>query len=369
MKALALVESPEHVCCRYRIRAFEPALSRAGWDLDVVGLARGTLARFRQWRRASDYSVVILQRKLLDAWQLSRLRKWSRRLVFDFDDAILYRDSYDPRGPFDPRRASRFARTVKLADAVIAGNDFLAESALAAGALRSRVRVIPTCVETDRYQPRKPSASTDRPGLNLVWIGSSSTLQGLEQQRALWERLGREVPGLRLRVICDRFPRFDPLPVESIAWNEETEAAELAKSDVGIAWMPEDRWSRGKCGLKVLQYQAAGLPVVANPVGVHASMIEPGINGFLPDTAEEWVTALRALADDASLCDQLGRAARESVESRYSVATWSDAFVSVVRGSSEPAEQLGGARPHQALWKPSRETLSSISESKPARSL
>ena len=88
MKLLALVESPDHVCCRYRIRAFEPALRRAGWSLRVKGLERGAFVRSFQLHRASQYDAVILQRKLLPGWQLHILRRAARHLVFDFDDAV-----------------------------------------------------------------------------------------------------------------------------------------------------------------------------------------------------------------------------------------------------------------------------------------
>ncbi len=159
-----------------------------------------------------------------------------------------------------------------------------------AGAGATTVRVIPTCVEESAYRPKSVGASPAG-RLEMVWIGSSSTLNGLERQRTLFERLGREVPGLRLRMICDRFLEFASLPVVPVTWDERTEADELSRGDVGISWVPDDRWSRGKCGLKVLQFQAAGLPVVANPVGVHTRMIEPGTSGFLADTADDWVTA------------------------------------------------------------------------------
>jgi glycosyltransferase involved in cell wall biosynthesis len=343
MKALALVESLDHVCGRYRIRAFEPALASAGWDLEVAALARGVLGRIRQIQRAGRYDAVILQRKLLSSWQLLALRRSARRLVFDFDDAVLYRDSYDARGPFDLRRASRFVRTVGLADAILAGNDFLAECAEAAGAASNRVRVIPTCLDLIRYQPRtEPSPD----GLGLVWIGSSSTLNGLEVRRTLWGRIGREVPGARLRVICDRFPRFDPLPVEEVPWSESTESAALAASDAGVSWVPDDRWSRGKCGLKILQYQAAGLPVVTNPVGVHVKMVEPGVSGFLPETDDDWIDSLRVLADDPELAIRMGRSGRASVEARYSIEAWSGAFVAAVTGAGGiPAPRLGTTRP------------------------
>jgi glycosyltransferase involved in cell wall biosynthesis len=341
MKALALVESPEHVCCRYRIRAFAPALEAAGIGLEVQGLARGALARLRQIRAVEGAEVVLVQRKLLPAWQIGMVRKRARRLVFDFDDAILYRDSYDRRGPFDRKRGARFARSMALSDLVIAGNDFLAECARAAGARASAVRVIPTCVEESLYRPRQDaSASLDH--LEMVWIGSSSTLNGLESQRSLFERLGREVPGLRLRMICDRFLEFSSLPVVPVEWRESTEAEELRRGDVGISWVPDDRWSRGKCGLKVLQFQAAGLPVVANPVGVHTRMIEPGTSGFLAETADDWVAALRALAADPSLRSEMGRAARANQEANYSVRAWSGAFVAALLGQTTgPGPHLG----------------------------
>jgi glycosyltransferase involved in cell wall biosynthesis len=273
---------------------------------------------------------VLLQRRLLPLWQLRHLRRFARRLLFDFDDAILYRDSYHPRGLIDPERARCFAATVKLADVVIAGNDYLAECALKAGARPERVNVIPTCVSTGRYvvAGRAPG----RHSLDLVWIGSSSTLQGLERRRELWEGLGRHLPNLRLKVICDRYPNFDPLPVVAVQWSEKTEAEELSIGDVGVNWMPDDLWSLGKCGLKVLQYQAAGLPVIANPVGIHRELIEPGVTGFLAQTPGEWRDAISRLAAEPPLRERMGEVARARVEANYSVASWSARFVAAVLG-------------------------------------
>lgn len=334
MKALALVEAPDHVCGRYRISAYVPALLASGWTLDVEEIGSTTLSRIRNIHRAANYDCVILQRKLLPRWQLSILRRRSRRFIFDFDDAVLYRDSYDSRGPVSRRRASRFAHTVTSAQLVIAGNSFLAECAAERGAWTDRIRVIPTCIETDRYQPKANTSSREDP-VRLVWIGSSSTLQGLEQQRHLLERLGHEIPGLILRLVCDRFPSFEPLTVESRPWSAETEAADLAGGDIGISWIPDDLWSRGKCGLKVLQFFAAGLPVVANPVGVHREMIVPGVNGFLARTDDEWVDVIRSLVRDVQARRRMGQEARRTVERQYSVAAWSSRFVSAIDGRPE----------------------------------
>jgi glycosyltransferase involved in cell wall biosynthesis len=100
-------------------------------------------------------------------------------------------------------------------------------------------------------------------------------------------------------------------------WTEAGEATELAASDIGISWMPDDAWSRGKCGLKVLQYMAAGLPVVANPVGIHTELIENGVTGFLADSNEAWVQAVERLVRDPGLRSRIGQAGRRLVSERY----------------------------------------------------
>ena len=110
MKALALVEARNHVCCRYRIRAFERTLTASGWSLTIEPLETGLIPRLIQFGRMAEFDAIVLQRKLLPGWQVRELRKRCKRLIFDFDDAVLYRDSYDPRGPHNRRRAERFKR-------------------------------------------------------------------------------------------------------------------------------------------------------------------------------------------------------------------------------------------------------------------
>jgi hypothetical protein len=137
------------------------------------------------------------------------------------------------------------------------------------------------------------------------------------------------------------------MPVVRVPWAEAREAEDLAAGDVGISWIPDDLWSRGKCGLKVLQYQASGLPVVANRVGVHPEMIDQGRTGLLADTPEEWLAAVRTLAGDAALRRRMGEAARAQVGARYSVARWQGSFVAAATGG--PAEvdataPIGAAR-------------------------
>jgi hypothetical protein len=135
-----------------------------------------------------------------------------------------------------------------------------------------------------------------------------------------------------LKLVCDRFLQLWSLPILPVPWTEAGEAEEIAAADVGISWIPDDLWSRGKCGLKVLQYMAAGLPVIANPVGVQVEMVRHGETGFLAETPAQWVESVRRLVHDAELRRRMGRAGRRLVESRYSVAAGAARWLALLEG-------------------------------------
>jgi glycosyltransferase involved in cell wall biosynthesis len=337
VRLVALAESESHVCARYRLTAFRPALAAAGHALDIRAVPQSLLGRFALGRDLTSYDAVILQRKLLPRWAVALLRRRVRRLIFDFDDAVWLRDSYSPKGFDDQKRAARFRATVEACDLVIAGNAYLAAE-VEKFVPAERVRVIPTCVDVARY-PHATHTPSD--GIRLVWVGSSSTLRGLERFGPTLSAIGRAVPGTRLKLICDRFAEFPGLTVERCVWNESTESAEIATTDVGIGWVPDDPWSRGKCGLKVLQYQTAGLPVVANPVGVQADFVRSGETGFLANSTQEWVNAIRTLATDMALRKRLGEAGRRQVEELYSVNVGGRLWVEALAGFAGDVRKVG----------------------------
>lgn len=327
MKLLAFSEGVDHVCYRYRVAPFAVALADAGWQLLCEPLAKASLARWRQLRRARRADVVLLQRKLLPLWQLRTLRKAADRLVYDFDDALFHRDSYHPKGVESWQRMARFWTTVYAADLVLAGNQFLFDQAAAfVGA--EKVRLVPTCVEPRLYSRAQHPVGNP---LRLVWIGQRSTVGSLLAMRTQLQAASMAC-ACELRVVSDVFPEIDQVRIVPLTWSSAAETSYLADADVGISWLPDDAWSRGKCGLKVLQYMAAGLPVVANRVGVHPEMIVEGVTGFLADTPEEWAGCLRRLADDASLRAAMGAAARRRVELEYSVARWQAPFAAAIDG-------------------------------------
>lgn len=327
MKVLAFSEGPNHVCYRYRIEAFAWALADRGWTLESQPLAPNTFERSPQLRAALDADVVILQRKLLPLWQLHRLRRYSRVLFYDFDDAQFCRDSYSRKSSASWTRLANFWATIYAADGVVAGNGFLKKQASAyVGA--EKVHLIPTCVDAESY----PTAQHHRrgAGVRLVWIGQHSTLPGLYVADPLLEAATARTPGLELRVVCNQFPRLHGVTVVPRQWSQAGEANELAEADIGISFLPDDEWSRGKCGLKVLQYMAAGLPVVANPVGMNCEMVEHGVTGFLARTPEEWAAAVETLSQNPELRSKMGAAGRQAAESRFGVARWAPRFADLI---------------------------------------
>jgi glycosyltransferase involved in cell wall biosynthesis len=237
-------------------------------------------------------------------------------VVFDLDDAIWL-----PRKGGNPllralHRESAVQDILRSSAAVIAGNEFLADYARR---FNPHVTVVPSCLDTARY-PR----GTSEP--RIGWIGSSTTLPYLAALRGVFKRL-RVTP----RVIASGDAAALGFAVDFRPWRLENELDELAQIGIGIAPLPDTPWERGKCGVKLLQYMACGIPVVASPVGVHPRIVSDGQNGFLAANDEQWVEYLGRLIGDAELRQRLGAAGREIVAQRYDVGTAAESVASVLR--------------------------------------
>jgi hypothetical protein len=348
-KLLALVENPEGACCRYRVRPYGPALAELGIQLEIAGLERSLWRRLGQLRRAGHADGVLLQRKLLPIWQLGLLRYQAKKLIYDVDDALFQRDSYHPKGPRSWQRELAFWATVRAADVVLAGNEFLAQR-VAQSIGNQRVYRVPTCVDCRRY--RLAEHRLAGPGVKLVWIGQARNLPSLGYMEAHLAEAARRVPGLSLRIICNQFPHLEGIQVLPYRWSVETETLGLAEVDIGVCWLPADTWSQGKCGLKVLQYMAAGLPVVANPVGIHRELIRDGETGFLAETPAAWAEAIARLAWDPGLRRNMGRQARRLVEEEYDLARWGPRWAELVSSLirtgtiGQQGSEMGRKGPH-----------------------
>lgn len=294
---------------RYRALQFFPLWREAGFEPAHVTASGGIKATFDMLRQASRADVVIVLRKTFPALLLWLLRRASRRLVFDFDDAIFCNTDGTP----SRTRMTRFAAMARGCDHVLAGNAFLADHA---AAFNPAVTLIPTCIDAARYcvEANKPTDTVD-----LVWIGSHSTRKYLAEAMPWLEAATEKVSSLRLKIVADFDLPDSGVATLPVAWHAETEARELAASHIGIAPMRDDDWSRGKCALKVLQCMAAGLPVVSSKAGANAEAIRDGEDGYLVSSPGEWAARIEMLAGDADLRRRLGEAGRRRAAADYSV--------------------------------------------------
>ena len=281
--------------------------------------ARGLARRVLDAARASRYHVVVVQREAvqLGTALFERAFAASRAaLVYDFDDAVwLAHTSEANRRLAWLKRPEKTAKIIELADMVFAGNDYLADYARG---LNDAVRVVPTTIDTNTYLPAPRQQRNS--AVCIGWSGSLTTLPQFELVLPVLRRVKERFEAkVRFRVIGDAGYRDESLGIVGSAWRPETEVQDLAEFDVGLMPLPDDAWSRGKCGLKGLQYMALGIPPVMSPVGVNTKIVNDGDNGLLAGSPEEWLEKLSILVESGELRARLGRAARETVEREYSV--------------------------------------------------
>src|SRR5882672_4848610 len=318
MKILCVVEHGNAPSTRLRLRDCLDYYAGLGVEATVVPTRRSSVTeRLRVLKEARRHDVVVLFKTIgFNEVELSLLQSANRRIVFDFDDAVMFRDQKHRR-PLRGKDFKKFLRTVQHCTAVVAGNDFLACFAEAAGC---RAIVLPTSIDLHRYHLK---TNFEEPGLTIGWVGLSDGLPYLRHIQPALQRLSEMFPGLKLKVVSDKPLRLDRVHVENDLWRLETEQTNLASFDIGIMPLWDSVWTRGKCGYKILQYMGVATAVVASDVGVNNEIITHGENGFLARTEEDWIQALGGLIENAELRRTFGLRGRELVEKRYSL----DAFV------------------------------------------
>jgi glycosyltransferase involved in cell wall biosynthesis len=322
---------------RFRIEQWEPLLRRSGVEItyapfeneDLHGVlyqtgnmgrklahvARGFARRLSLINSVRRFDAVYIFREaaLLGPAVFERLIKRARvPVVFDFDDAIFVSYRSPSNGYLSYLKFAGKAKTIcRLASHVMVGNPYLADYARQ---FNPRVTMIPTTIDTEKYSVRRDKQS-EVPVIG--WTGSFSTVQHLDTLRGVFQKLAQR-EHFRLRVIGTPEYRLEGVEVEAMPWRSETELEDLRPADIGVMPLPNDGWSKGKCGLKALQFMALGIPTMCSPVGVNTDIIQDGENGFIADTEEEWVDKLGRLLRSAGLREQLGLAGRATVEQKYS---------------------------------------------------
>jgi len=324
MKVLFLIQGFMVAASRYRVLQYIPYLETKGMETTVSLYPRTLKENFQFFNGLPRYDIVFLQRKRFNQPRLGLLRKRAKRIIYDFDDSVMYRNS-KAKDPISSTRRRRFVQMIKNSNFVIAGNEFLKGEVLP---FNPNVEVIPTAIDQERYHlksyPRKQEKVT------LGWIGDHGSIHYLEKMRPIFERIGEKYPHAELKIVCDTFFDCDRIKVIKKNWSPEEEVADLQGFDIGLMPLVEDPWSWGKCGLKIIQYQGVGAPVVCTPVGVNRDLIQDGVNGYWAMTPEEWENKLSLLIENFGLREQMGREGRRRVMENYTYQACAPRLFSVL---------------------------------------
>jgi glycosyltransferase involved in cell wall biosynthesis len=280
-------------------------------------LARSHPERVLMHRGASPFGWGELEQAILDSAGYS---------VYDFDDALQWEFADRKFTHLFGSNSAKCIRCVHRADRVIAGNDVLADWA---GQFAREVVVVPSCVDPTRYQEKQSYQLSDPP--RMVWIGSASgekyLLQIAKPLLTIHDRIGARLtligtPNRRLGVL-------EPM-IDRVPWEIGIAEEQLRTYDVGLGPLTDDIFSRGKCAYKVLQYGAAGLPVVAAPVGANASATT-ALGGLLAANHDEWIDHITSLFEmPVDRRAAMGGRARREVERSYSFRAWEGRWATAV---------------------------------------
>ena len=308
---------------------FHPFWSRSGWEVlyaegkyvkKLFELKLGFLRRWLLMFRLYRYDLVFVHREAAPLgppvfeWIASRL--WRKPLIYDFDDAIwLPNTSEVNRMAAWLKNHGKVRNICRWASRISTGNAWLAAWA---ADYNSAVTINPTTIDLNYHDHRirKGLQAGRRPVIG--WTGTHSTARYLHLLIPVFRKLAQQLD-FEFLVISNQAPPLSLPQLVFEPWDGRREIEQLSRIDIGVMPLEEHEWEKGKCGFKILQYMALGIPALASPVGVNSEIIEQGVNGYLCAGVGEWEEALRRLLLDEALCRRLGEAGRTTVERRYSV--------------------------------------------------
>lgn len=322
---------------RYRSYQYIPSLESAGHKVTVSPLFDDEYIKIkyktgqtpklsivkslfrRMWAVLSvrKSSVVFIEYELVP-YMPAFLERWlhwrSIQMIVDYDDALFHQYDQHKKHWIRQLLGKKIAKVMQSASIVVAGNRYLASYARDNGA--KDVVIIPTVVDLQRYPVRL--TQTGNSTFTIGWIGSPSTASYLNLIAPALSELCQD-QSIRIHLIGAGSIELPGITFSTIPWSDQTEIDELHRLDVGIMPLPDEPWARGKCGFKLIQYMACGLPVIASPVGVNSEIVTQGVNGYLAQTTDEWVSAIRQLKSNPNLRQVMGTAGRKRVEESYSL--------------------------------------------------
>ncbi|HWR00318.1 MAG TPA: glycosyltransferase [Chlorobaculum sp.] len=294
-----------------------PFWNEYGIQVDLVSLSgKGYPEKLKLAFSASRYDYVWLQKKVLSPIFINIIASRSK-LVYDYDDAI-YSSGSHTSGHVKPSHAgsrqtvSRLHHVLKKSFLVFAGSPELVAYSRQFDA--SDVHLVPTALEMPVWNPqfRDPLAP-----VKVGWIGVSSNMLYLDLVDEAVKKVQQRYPDVVFSLMSGEPPAGLNASWEFVRWSKETEKQWLQSIDIGIMPLTDDRWSRGKCAFKLLQYMSYGKPVIASAVGANLDVVKQGKCGYLVSTSEEWLRAFESLITNPELRRSMGEEGLKLFQGQY----------------------------------------------------
>jgi len=287
----------------------------------IWGIFSGFIMRFASLPEISRCNFVFIFREASPVgppvfeWIIAKLLR--KKIIYDFDDAIWLTDNLN-ESRFEQllRWRKKVSKICTWSYKVSCGNDYLYNYAKQ---FNPQVVLNPTTIDTENLHNPQIYNSKTSTQVTIGWTGSHTTLKYLKEIESVLQRIEHKFDIVKILVIANQKPELALRTLQFLPWRKQSEAIDLLKIDIGIMPLPDDEWTKGKCGFKALQYLAMGIPAIASPVGVNNLIVDQGKNGFLPKTEEDWFNYLNQLIENPSLRATLGNSGREKVIQNYSV--------------------------------------------------
>ena len=287
---------------------------------------RAYMSRKKELKSIKEYDLVVIYREAIltrSTFFEKRLAKTGVPVLFDFDDAVWVKDvsKGNQRISF-LKNSNKIREILPLCTHVTAGNSYLKEFALK---YNKNVTIIPSTIDTDKYKEIE-KAKEDL--VTIGWVGSHTTIKHFETLVPVLIKLKEKYKEkIEFKVIGDPLYHNEILDITGISWSNEKEVENFNSLDIGVMPLPEDEWTKGKCGMKGLLYMSVSKPAVMSSVGMNGEIIKNGVNGFLAASENDWIEVLSKLIEDEGLRKKIGLAGRKTVEEGYSLNSQKERYL------------------------------------------
>lgn len=317
----------------------QPFWDEKGWEilykkgntfLKLLYLIKGLLKRCSLVFTAKRYEFIFIHREIFPTGPLFLITLLSKvlkkKIIYDFDDAIWLKNYADNNKNFAfLKNYKQVPKLCKHAYKVSVGNEYLYHYA---HHYNSSIELIPTTIDTENLHNRTRDKKNEK--VVIGWTGTHSTLKYMLDLLPILDTLSNKFE-FELLIISDKTPDFERPYLNFVAWNKENEIDDLLKMNVGIMPLTDDKWSRGKCGFKALQYMSLGIPAIVSPVGVNSEIVDHDINGWICSNWEDWRHTLNNVLEHPEIVSKMSESAREKIISKYSVLSTRTKFLNLFK--------------------------------------